>query len=63
MENYAGLAVKLQKKGKGRKNGKKKGGARKRHGELITQSRVERVRRLDDDLPEISEEYKKIMGI
>ncbi|EFE12032.1 hypothetical protein CLOM621_07695 [Clostridium sp. M62/1] len=28
MENYAGLAVKLQKKGKGRKNGKKKGGAR-----------------------------------
>lgn len=38
-------------------------GSRNRHGELITRSRVERVRRLDDDLPEISEEYKKIMGI
>ena len=42
---------------------KKEWAARNRHGELITRSRVERVRRLDDDLPEISEEYKKIMGI
>ncbi len=34
-----------------------------RHGDLITRSRLERLRRLDDDLPEIAQEYKKMMGI
>lgn len=34
-----------------------------RHGELVTRSRMERMRRLDDDLPEIAEEYKKMMGV
>ncbi|MCM1139389.1 MAG: restriction endonuclease subunit M, partial [Muribaculum sp.] len=34
-----------------------------RHGELMTRIRMERKRRLDDDLPEIAEEYKKMMGL
>ena len=33
---------------------------RNRYGELVTKSRKERLKRLDDDLPEIANEYKKM---
>lgn len=39
---------------------KKEWATHNRHGELVTRSRYERVRQLDDDLPEIVEEYKKM---
>lgn len=35
--------------------------ARNRHGELITRSRTERQKHIDDDLPVIAEEYHKLM--
>lgn len=40
---------------------KKEWATHNRHGELVTRSRYERVRRLDDDLPEIAGEYKSFM--